>query len=247
MSNPYFRFKQFTIHQDRCAMKVTTDGCLFGAWAAEELSPSTPNSMTEKSRVKILDIGTGTGLLSLMIVQKINANITAVEIDKDAFMQASENINASLWKENIEIFHADIKGLDLREQYDVIISNPPFYESEWLSGDSKRNMAHHSSELPIGDLLTVIKQNLRPTGQFYLLLPYKRHKQIMKLFDEQKVFIAKKILVRQTEEHDYFRFMIKAQFTETNQTITEEIAIRNKENDYTTEFTTLLKDYYLYL
>lgn len=221
-------------------MKVTTDGCLFGAWVAEEVK-------SEKSQVKLLDIGMGTGLLSLMIAQKINAAITTVEIDNDAFAQASENINASPWKENIQIINADIKDLTLPQQYEVIISNPPFYEKEWLSGDSKKNTAHHSSELLITDLLPIIKKNLKTGGTFYLLLPFKRHKQLTGFFEEQNVFITKKMLVRQTEEHDYFRFMIKAKFEKTNQTITKEIAIRNKENDYTNEFMTLLKDYYLYL
>jgi tRNA1Val (adenine37-N6)-methyltransferase len=241
MPNTYFQFKQFTIHQDHCAMKVTTDSCLFGAWAGNDV-----RSRKSEDR-SILDIGAGTGLLSLMLAQQINASITAIEIDKDAFEQASENIAASPWKDNINIIHTDIKDFVAKEQYDCIISNPPFYENEWQSGDAQKNIAHHSHQLLLDDLPDIIRNLLKPGGTFYLLLPYKRHTEIMKLFSQKNIFIVKKILIRQTEEHDYFRFIIKAQFEAPGETFTEEISIRDTKNDYTKAFTTLLKDYYLYL
>lgn len=241
MPNTYFQFKQFTIHQDRCAMKVTTDSCLFGAWVAEEVR----SRMSEVRSV--LDIGAGTGLLSLMLAQQINASITAIEIDKDTFEQAVENITASPWKNHINVIHSDIKDFIPAHKYDCIISNPPFYENEWQSGDVQKNIAHHSHQLLIDELLDIIRNLLKPEGTFYLLLPYKRHNEIIKLFQQKNIFIVKKILIRQSEEHDYFRFIIKAQLKEGNETITEEISIRNSKNDYTAAFTTLLKDYYLYL
>jgi tRNA1Val (adenine37-N6)-methyltransferase len=241
MANTYFQFKQFTIHQDRSAMKITTDSCLFGAWVAEEVGGL-------RSEVRsILDIGAGTGLLSLMLAQQVNASITAIEIDKDAFEQASENIAASPWQNKISIILADIKDFIPEYKYDCIISNPPFYENEWQSGDVQKNIAHHSHQLLLDDLLAIIGNLLKPGGTFYLLLPYKRHDELMKLFNQKNIFIAKKILIRQTEGHDYFRFIIKAKFEDAGETITEEISIRDTKNDYTIAFTTLLKDYYLYL
>lgn len=222
-------------------MKVTTDSCLFGAWVAEEVGG-------RRSEVRrVLDIGAGTGLLSLMLAQKANATITAIEIDKDAFEQASKNMAALPWKNNINIIHADIKEFITKEKFDCIISNPPFYENEWQSGDAQKNIAHHSHQLLLEELLDIISNLLKPGGIFYLLLPYKRHNEIMKLFNQKNIFIAKKILVRQTEQHDYFRIMIAAQFIPITETIASELSIRNKRNEYTKEFTTLLKDYYLYL
>jgi len=150
-------------------MKVTTDGCLFGS-----LSPTLSEG---EGVLKVLDIGTGTGLLALMFAQKNqNAFIDAIEIDKDAFEQAAENITASPWADRINIIHADARNYSFPQQYDIIISNPPFYENELKADDKKKNVAHHSDELSLAKLLIVIKNNLSPSGTFFLLLPYKRNK-----------------------------------------------------------------------
>src|SRR5215510_10706183 len=112
MANTYFDFKQFTIHQDRCAMKVTTDACLFGAWLAERVGSQESIVRSQGfERRRILDIGAGTGLLSLMVAQKCDAVIDAVEIDKRAAGQAAENVAASKWKERIVVTQGDIKEL----------------------------------------------------------------------------------------------------------------------------------------
>src|SRR5882724_8546870 len=123
MANTYFQFKQFTIHQDRCAMKVTTDACLFGAWATVGIRKLAPEAKT------ILDIGSGTGLLSLMIAQQCDVLIDAVEIDKAAAAQAKENSTASPWKEKIMVIEGDIRYMARYpiNRYDIVICNPPFY------------------------------------------------------------------------------------------------------------------------
>ena len=243
MANSYFQFKQFTIHQDRCAMKVTTDGCLFGAWVAEQVKSE------NKEVKKLLDIGTGTGLLSLMVAQKTNFLIDAIEIDNQAFEQAKENSNGSPWRERINIIHADAKEFSFTKKFDVIISNPPFYENELRSGNSKKNKAHHDDGLLLNDLLAIIKKNLQPAGEFYLLIPYKRNEEIDTTIKDNNLTISHKLLARQSTQHNYFRVVIKGEHLREKQNnyATTEIAIRNEKNEYTPEFIHLLKDYYLYL
>lgn len=240
MANPFFRFKQFTIYQDKCAMKVTTDACLFGAWCAAEMEQVQPKH--------ILDIGTGTGLLSLMIAQKNkDAYIDAVEIDKEAAAQATENIASSPWKEPIHIYPSDIITFASPYKYDSIICNPPFYENEIISADNKKNTAHHSTHLSISPLLAIIQSHISATGIFYLLWPYKRKKILENLLPQYGLFSIKMIFVRQSVMHDYFRIMIAGSLQKPNEIISAELSITNEQKQYTAGFVQLLKDYYLHL
>jgi tRNA1Val (adenine37-N6)-methyltransferase len=243
MPNPSFQFKQFTIHQDKCAMKVTTDSCLFGAITAAAIQDKNYPAR------RILDIGTGTGLLSLMIAQKNNkAIIDALEIDKDACSQAMENISASPFKERINVLHKDAREFISENQYDIIICNPPFYTNELKSGDTKKDTAHHSNELELDDLLDIIKTNINPaTGRFFLLLPYKRHEEVIGLLKNKEIYLMTETFVRQSVKHDYFRIILEASFSFITEPVTKEISIKDENDKYTAEFTGLLKDYYLYL
>jgi tRNA1Val (adenine37-N6)-methyltransferase len=243
MANSYFQFKQFTIHQDHCAMKVTTDACLFGAWIVNEVK-------NQKLKVKpVLDIGTGTGLLSLMVAQKNpELKIDAIEIDTDAAEQAKINVGSSPWKEQINIIQADMKEFSFEKEFDLIISNPPFYEKEIRSATHSKNVAHHSENLTLKELLVIIKDNLSKTGSFFLLLPYKRNEEIKKLLNVHELKISKILFVRQSVKHDYFRIFIKGSLnTEDKETEFDELSILNEKQQYTHEFVTLLKDYYLHL
>jgi tRNA1Val (adenine37-N6)-methyltransferase len=241
MSNPYFQFKQFTVFHDRCAMKVTTDACLFGAWCADEI---------QNSKLKIsnlLDIGAGTGLLSLMIAQKNNVKIDALEIDREAAQQASENIDSSPWKENINVIRQDILSFHPEKKYDCIISNPPFYEKELVSQNQEKNLAHHSSHLNLLQLLITIKNLLNEEGCFFLLLPFKRMHEAEKTLSKNQFFIHKKIIVQQTTQHSPFRIMFMGMKKKEVQNPVSTISISDENKQYTPEFTALLKDYYLYL
>jgi tRNA1Val (adenine37-N6)-methyltransferase len=240
MANSWFKFKQFTIHQDRSAMKVTTDACLFGAWVARQLALR----QAQDHSMKILDIGTGTGLLSLMIAQQSNATIDAVEIDEDAAGQAKQNVDASPWKERLSVIHGNAIELS-GKQYNAIISNPPFYENELQSGNKQKNTAHHSTELTLDKLIDIIDSDtIKAGGRFYILLPYKRIKEI----ENSRVAITHKVLVRQSTMHDFFRIMIAGIRGNSNvPVVTEEIAIKDENDQYTPAFIDLLKDYYLYL
>jgi tRNA1Val (adenine37-N6)-methyltransferase len=224
-------------------MKVTTDACLFGAWMAESVK-------REKVNVKTaLDMGVGTGLLSLMLAQKNpRVIIDAIEIDEDAFQQAKENIKASPFADRINIIHADVREFQFEKKYDFIITNPPFYERELKSEDEKKNLAHHAG-ISFGELMTIIKNNLQPGGSFYLLLPYKRNKEISKIILENEVNFLETVFIRQSTKHDYFRMIISGKIKDGSpaETVINEISIRDEHQQYTKEFIELLKDYYLYL
>ncbi len=242
MANTYFKFKQFVVHQDRCAMKVTTDSCLFGAWVAEALCQQT-------SSVNILDIGAGTGVLSLMIAQKNNANINSIEIDKESFIQASENITLSPWAHRFQLFHGDIREQSFPIKYNMIVCNPPFYEHELKSEKAHKNIAHHSEQLTLRDLLMAIKRHLSPGGSFYLLLPFKRNDEVRKLLLENDMPVTQIVLVRQSVKHDYFRIMLSGVLSPggNHEIVIDEMAIWNENQEYTSRFSSLLKDYYLLL
>jgi len=221
-------------------MKVCTDACLFGAYVASAI-------VNEKFAVKnSLDIGAGTGLLSLMLAQKINGHIDAVEIDEPAYLQANKNFEQSPWKERLAIFNTDILHFDAGKKYDCIISNPPFFEGDLKSDNSHKNAAKHDITLTLQPLLKIAKYHLKEDGFFALLLPYHR---ISFCFEQAKglgLYCSKKILVKQTPAHDYFRGIL---FLSRQPTAghTEAIIIKNEKGDYTERFIELLKDYYLYL
>jgi tRNA1Val (adenine37-N6)-methyltransferase len=225
-------------------MKVTTDACLFGAWILNEVK-------SQKLKVEnVLDIGAGTGLLSLMFAQKNPViKINAIEIDKDAAEQAKVNAGSSPWKEQINIVQDDIKAFSFEKEFDLIISNPPFYENEIRSATDSKNVAHHSETLTLKELLEIIKNNLSKTGSFFLLFPYKRNEEIKKLLKGHELNISKILFVRQSVKHDYFRIMLKGKLSDQENMETEfnEMSIWDDSQQYTTEFKQLLKDYYLHL
>jgi tRNA1Val (adenine37-N6)-methyltransferase len=221
-------------------MKVCTDSCLFGAWVSDR---------TEQNIIKpvtILDIGTGTGLLGLMLAQKSIARIHAVDIDKNSFMQASENFNESPWNERLQVFHADIKDWKAPCKYDLIIANPPFYENDLMPEDSGKSTSKHSSAMSLEDLLLKVKTLLDESGNFAVLLPWARTNWFENIAATYSLFVKEKVEVKQTPLHNYFRTMLLLQ-SEKTRLVKNELTIKNNQNEYTSEFIGLLKDYYLYL
>jgi tRNA1Val (adenine37-N6)-methyltransferase len=238
VSNNYFQFKQFTIQQDKCAMKVCTDACLFGAWTADYLQ--------HKNIFEVLDIGTGTGLLSLMLAQKTTAEIDAVEIEADAYRQAAENFAASPCKERLHIQHTDILRFDTEKKYDFIISNPPFFEADLKSLQQNKNAAKHDTTLTLDELCSKVKKLISKDGCFAVLLPFYRTEYFINEMFKQEMFCTEKILIKQTPAHNYFRSILL--FNCTQKTFIEkEIIIKAADGNYSKEFIALLKDYYLHL
>jgi len=219
-------------------MKVCTDACILGAWVADKINTGQINAST------ILDIGTGTGLLSLMLAQKSSAEVEAIEIEENAFEQASGNFARSPWSERLQAFHADAKNFNLSKKYDLIISNPPFYEDDLLSAVHNKNIAKHNEALNLNELNSVVKKLLSSSGSFAVLLPYHRVGYFEKLAGENNFYLREKLCVKQTLRHEYFRAV--SLFGQTNQIVTlKELVIKKEDGNYSEEFIELMKDYYL--
>jgi tRNA1Val (adenine37-N6)-methyltransferase len=256
VANPYFQCKQFIVHQQHTSMKVCTDACLFGAWAAQQIS--TKNAKT------ILDIGTGTGLLSLMLAQvteKSKTNITAVEIESQAAAEASSNFTLSPWKERLHLVNDSIQNYTATFThvkhtdppfFDVIITNPPFYEGDLKSPDANKNKASHSTELAWSTLIENVATLLMDNGSFMVLVPTLRAYTMQKLAEAQQLNLVEEVLVYNDVKHLPFRSFLH--FQKNKQGLHKElivlrnkIVIKNTDNSYSTAFTDLLKDYYLHL
>ncbi len=188
MPNSYFQFKQFTIQQDKSAMKVCTDSCILGAWSVKHSAGAK----------KILDVGAGTGLLSLMIAQKSDSMIDSIELDPESASQALENIKASSWSARIRLLEGNVLYYPLPSDYDFIISNPPFFESDLRSPANKKNKAKHNETLSLDELIVFIRNHLKTTGTFSILLPYHRCDYFDKLATANGFFLLEKLIVRQT-------------------------------------------------
>ena len=220
-------------------MKVCTDACLFGAWIGEEVRS------TKYEVRNILDIGAGTGLLSLMLAQQTAAQIDAIEMDETAAERAGDNFEASPWKERLQVITGDAKLVHLGKKYELIISNPPFFENDLKSEDTKRNLALHSEQLSLQELLLVIQSHLSPNGKFAVLLPYHRKDVFIRLAGNEGFFLEESISVKQTPKHTFFRAMLL--FSAVEVALAEKEIIIREGEAYSNDFISLLKDYYLKL
>ena len=237
MANSYFQFKEFRIEQKKSAMKVTTDGCLFGAWVASRHEDKTIGS--------ILDIGTGTGLLTLMLAQKIESKFDAVEIDENAADEASQNFQNSKWAERITLRHLSIQEFNPSYQFDVIVCNPPFFNQN-LKGQSKsKNLAIHNDELSITQLIQQIDRLLSPGGSAYILYPPYEMELFIAEAKHSGLSLNSILNIYDIVNRPSIRTMAEIS---RNKKITDSNRLVIKEAErYTEEFNKLLRDYYLYL
>lgn len=238
MANNYFQLKAFTILQEGCAMKVCTDSCLFGAWVATEL-------ITESYNYKnIIDIGTGTGLLALMLAQKIDASILGVEIDETAASVAAQNAGNAKFSNKVNIIQQDILHLQQTNYFDCIISNPPFYEGSLLSESNAVNQARHQEGLTIEQLAMQCNVLSTATASVALLAPFNREVAFMQAMADNGFFVKKLCRVSNQTDKPYIRtmFFFTKNITEVLETT---IAIKEKNGNYTKDFSSLLRDYYL--
>jgi tRNA1Val (adenine37-N6)-methyltransferase len=220
-------------------MKVCTDACLLGAWVANKLEKKeiVPN--------KIMDIGTGTGLLSLMLAQNTNAPIDAIEINIDAFLQATENIENSPFKNQIHTFHGPVEQFAAHEKYDLIISNPPFYTNQLKSPKEDKNAAMHDTGLSLENLSVAIKRNLSSNGKAYILLPFDSTAAFETILAQQQFYIIERLNIQNTLTSIYFRSIITIS-NNYDLLVEKSITIKSVNNIYSQDFINLLKPYYLH-
>lgn len=241
MANSFFRFKTFTVHQDKCAMKVCTDACVFGAWLA---SRAVQHGLAEGP---MLDVGAGTGLLSLMLAQQTQGCIEAVEIEENAFEQARQNFGQSPWPDRLTAIHADIREWSPASRYDLLFSNPPFYEHDLRSVSGTRNIALHSSALNLGELVQVAKRTVTSRGRFAVLLPFHRAVGFEELAKQSGFFPVERVLLQQTPRHTPFRAMYLCAAEPPANCLTQELVIKKNDDEYTDAFRDLLGNYYIAL
>ena len=232
-----FQFKQFTIEQDRCAMKVGTDGVLLGAWTPLDHHP-----------FSILDIGTGTGLLALMLAQRSGAeHIEALEIDADAFEQAVENFENSPWNDRLFCFHASLDDFmeELQDEaYDLIVSNPPFYTETVSSGSEHRDRARQNQSLPFEDILEAAGILLSEIGVLALIIPSKEEERIVDLARENELYPFKITHVQGTPTSPVKRSLL-AFSREQRSLSTDSMVIELERHCYTDAYRALTDDFYL--
>ncbi|MBM3414544.1 MAG: methyltransferase [Bacteroidetes bacterium] len=245
MGQATFTCKQFSVKQDQCAMKVSTDACIFGAWVAQKIVESGLPSP------RILDIGTGTGLLSLMTAQQLTScTITAMEIDEAAAQQATENIQHSPWCKNIQVQQGDIKQYDDQYGFDVIISNPPFFERDLLANSRAKNLAFHDTSLTLPELLMASCRLLNATGYIFLLLPVSRKNELVKDCESLHLCITDCCYVRPGPNKIISRILVVCRRNNGSSTPAckqTDLIVQGDHNDYSPDAISLLKDYYLYL
>ena len=234
MPNTFFRFREFTIHQDKSVMKVCTDACILGAWSARRI----------RNEKKILDIGAGTGLLSLMLAQKTEALIDAIEIDPESAAQARGNITHSPWSDRVRLTEGDIRNCLLPGDYDFIISNPPFYESDLRSPEERKNRAKHNESLRLDELMVSIRSHLKETGSYTILLPFHRSRYFEQLSLSNDFFLREKLDVRQTNAHLPFRSICLFSYQKPEQVSQKELIIKIENGKYSPEFNEMMNDYY---
>lgn len=239
MGNTFFRFKQFTVQQAGSAMKVCTDACIQGAFTAAHIRRQQPAPQ------RVLDIGTGTGLLALMLAQEGAYPVDAVELDAAAAQQAAENFAASPWADRLTVYHRDISDFNPGITYPFIISNPPFFENSLKGPQARRTAAMHTVSLGYEGLLGGIVRLLATGGSFSVLLPCGEFDRFRRLAEEAGFCLQHLLEVRQTPGHSPFRSV--GVFGQAEASQMEELTIRDAQRQYTPAFVSLLKEYYLYL
>lgn len=232
-----FQFKQFNVNQDRCAMKIGTDAVLLGAWCPINNNP-----------FSILDIGAGTGILSLMLAQRSNAQqIDAIEIEENAYEQCVENFEASHWGDRLFCYHASLNDFinEPEDQYDIIISNPPFYSEDYKPDNSQRDLARFQDALPFEELVKATTLLLSENGIFAVIIPFKEENRLLNLCAQAELFPIKMTRVKGTPTGPIIRSLLAFKRYELPVLSANELVIESSRHMYTEAYTKLTRDFYL--
>ena len=232
-----FQFKQFAVQQDHCAMKIGTDAVLLGAWCPIKNNP-----------FSILDIGAGTGILSLMLAQRSNAaQIDAIEINDEAYEQCVENFESSPWGDRLFCFHAGLDEFldEPEDEYDLIISNPPFYSENYKTDSAQRNLARFQEAMPFEDLIEAVRLLLSENGIFAVIIPFKEEEKFIDLCAEVELYPIKVTRVKGTPTTEVKRSLLAFKRYELSVLTADELVIETARHQYTEDYIALTKDFYL--
>ena len=237
MPNPYFSFKQFTVYHHLCAMKVGIDGVLLGAWADVTSAKS------------ILDVGTGSGLIALMLAQRSNAGITAIDIEPNAVLQAEENVGLSPWKDRVKVLEVSLQDFSVPEdeKFDLIVSNPPYFVNSLKNPDAVRLSARHVTDLTHDVLLVKSLQLLKKTGRICLILPVNEAESLIRFSLSTDIRCLKKVFVVPKPNAEPKRMLLEFRYDNVKCEISQIQIETENRHEYTPEFTALAKDFYLKL
>lgn len=232
-----FQFKSFFVEQDRCAMKIGTDGVLLGAWTPIDNHP-----------FSILDIGTGTGIIALMLAQRSAAQqIDALEIDEAAYEQATDNFENSPWNDRLFCFHAGLDEFieEPEDEYDLIVSNPPFYSEDYKTENESRDLARFQDAMPFEQLLEAADLLLSEHGIFAVIIPFKEEEYFIALANEFELYPLKITRVKGTPTTEIKRSLLAFSRNKTTDLPIDELVIETARHLYTPEYIELTKDFYL--